>query len=89
MALNVAAVPEAIRFDQSISSIFFSHVIEQVRYEEALRRDPIVYVEQSPATAILAQFGDFPIERELVDRVVAAQLPNVMSEVQKMMTWTA
>lgn len=33
--------------------------------------DPIVYLSRGPVTAVIDQFGPFPIEKALIDRVTA------------------
>jgi hypothetical protein len=37
---------------------------------EALKADPILYTQQGEAVAILAQYGDFPLEKAIVQQVV-------------------
>lgn len=45
---------------------------------------PIIYTEHQSATAVIAQFGDFPIEREVVDRAMADEfLPTADEEVEE------
>lgn len=44
---------------------------ERRAYEKMMRRDPIVTTSHGLATAIIVQYGgDFPAERELIDRVL-------------------
>jgi hypothetical protein len=43
---------------------------EQKRVDWMLN-DPIVYITRGPVTAVIAQFGPFPIEREVIERVTA------------------
>ncbi len=81
LALNVAAVPEAVRFVQSPTELYTSATVnpqdEWARrqgyadYADWVKRDPIVFHDHGTASAIIAQFGDFPIEKEVVDMVVA------------------
>jgi len=71
--MKVAAVADAVSFKESPSQIAGNYIAEQEAIARRLRDDPIIYTELPHATAILAQFGDFPIERELVDRVVSAE----------------
>lgn len=84
LQLAVAAEPAAVQLAQRLSDVLRSKLdafraeAERARLEaeraEAARRaqsvDPIVYVEVGNATAILAQFGEFPIEQALVDTVI-------------------
>jgi hypothetical protein len=81
LPLQVAAVAEAISFAETPESMLLhaaSARIERQRHELAenvLRRvfDPIVYYEHKGVVAIIAQFGDFPIEKEAVDRALFAE----------------
>lgn len=43
------------------------------RLRFARENDPIVYCEYGGAVAIIAQFGDFPIEKEVIDEVVHSE----------------
>jgi hypothetical protein len=86
-AMKTAAVPEAISFKETIPQLRNMETArreEEARRLEAARRDPIIYTEHGTATAVLAQFGDFPIEQELVDAVVEADdfIPEEPTEVQ-------
>ncbi len=73
----VAAVPGAIGFAESLEEIAERQQREMAEWErrrERLRQDdPIVYHECGSATAILAQFGDFPIEQQVVDSVLVEE----------------
>lgn len=75
-AIKVAAVAEAISFAESPFDLLDRHRkdLEEDRLRELARQsDPIVYTEYGTATAVIAQFGEFPIEKEVVDAVVEAQ----------------
>lgn len=70
LALKTAAEPDAIRFleppHKAIAKAKFEH-------DKLLaQQDPIVYYEHGSATFIIAQFGDFPIEKQVVDEVLGA-----------------
>jgi hypothetical protein len=68
--LRVALVPEAFRFTEPLHDVVkkeFKKIEEEDAW--ALAHDPIVYLELDNAVAIIAQFGDFPIEQEVVDQV--------------------
>lgn len=85
--LRVAAVAEAIRFKETPSQMFRQEMATRAAEEaraKALRNDPIVYAEHGGATAVLAQFGEFPIEQALVDAVVASDelIPRKPDKVQ-------
>lgn len=75
MPLKVAAVAEAIAFKETPAQILKKQVAkreEEARRQERIDADPIVYWEHGSAAAIIAQFGDFPIEQEVVDSVAAS-----------------
>lgn len=72
MQLHVVAEAEAIAFRQSMSQMRAHQRAEEERRATALAADPIVYVEHGSASAIVAQFGDFPIEKALMDAVIAS-----------------
>jgi hypothetical protein len=69
---SVAVVAEGFQFTAPPSKILRkqveNHTQRRIR-AWAERPDPIIYVEHGHVTAIVAQFGDFPIEREIVQRV--------------------
>lgn len=71
--LKVAAVADAVAFKETPSEIMRNVVAAREAIERQLREDPIVYYDGGIATAIIAQFGDFPIEKEVVQRVLSAQ----------------
>ena len=74
-ALQTAAVADAIRFRETLGQLRAGEralAADEARRAEALRADPIIYTEADGATAIVAQFGDFPIEQAVVDTVVAS-----------------
>lgn len=82
LGIHVAAEADAITIPGGIRKIFEVGLAQIVEREEAIRRDPIIYVcekseqewqRDNSAVAILAQYGDFPIEKEVVDRVVASR----------------
>src|SRR3989338_1893449 len=55
--LRVAAVADAISFKETPDLFLFREL------DRRMVNDPIVYIEQDNAVAIIAQFGDFPIEQ--------------------------
>lgn len=71
LALRIAVVPEAVTFARPLSET----LIESKRQHDAAMRelrlafDPIIYIERGAAVALVAQYGEFPIEREVVERV--------------------
>lgn len=83
--LKVAAVAEAITFADPPGKILlraYDRDIERrererskgyrgyASYEEWLEKCPIIYTEHGSTVAVVAQFGDFPIERAVVDKVM-------------------
>lgn len=79
-SLHVAAVPEAIRFTQTPTDLYkgaTQHSRDEwaqrqgyADYADWVRRDPIVFWNHGTASAVIAQFGDFPIEKKVVDIVM-------------------
>lgn len=71
-SLQVAAVPDAISFAESPEQIIRKEIgkREEARRLERLLADPIIYLEYGNAVAVIAQFGDFPIEQSIVNEVV-------------------
>jgi hypothetical protein len=82
LKLKVAAVADAISFIETPAEIVRLAKVDdrdlwaQARgyedFKDWVKRDPIVFYEHGTATAIIAQFGDFPIEKEVVDGVIAS-----------------
>jgi hypothetical protein len=71
--LKVASVPDAIGFKESPTQIY-NRAIAQVEAEQrALTLDPIVYFESGKVACIIAQFGDFPVEQQVVETLKAKQ----------------
>jgi len=73
LPLKVAAVAGAIAFKETPSELYSRVLAARVAELRALRDDPIIYYECGEATAVLAQFGDFPVEKQVVDRIVTAE----------------
>lgn len=75
--LNVSVVPDAFAFDATPEQLIWQERHERVAAERerlrALREDPIIDVEFGSAVAIVAQFGDFPIEQQTLERVVNSE----------------
>lgn len=82
LKLTVAAVPEAIRMAEKASELMkvanqnpkdlWAQEQGYEDYADWLKRDPIIFTEHGTATAIIAQFGDFPIEKDIVDSATKA-----------------
>lgn len=68
--LKVAVVGGAISFCEPIADALVGKSGE--RWENAARsqQDPIVYIQNGSAVAILAQFGDFPLELDVMTKLV-------------------
>ncbi|MCX6714900.1 MAG: hypothetical protein NTX72_03730 [Candidatus Uhrbacteria bacterium] len=73
MPLHVAVVPEAIHFRQNIVDILMgihdANVEKETKHPD-LSRDPIIFVIEGTAVAIIDQYGDFPIEEDIIVEVV-------------------
>lgn len=74
-ALSVTAVPEAVKF-VGVDKILLGENVRVSGIEEeieatrrALRADPIVMTSYNDVLAVIVQFGDFPIEKEVIDLV--------------------
>lgn len=88
LGLKVAAVAEAISFRETPAQILRSETAKreaEARRQERFDADPIIFYEEGTAAAIIAQFGDFPIEQQVVDAVVAsdkliAEKPKVIED---------
>lgn len=68
-----AAEFRAFQFSPSIADYAAGVINEEMKFRAEARRaalaDPIAYVVMGSAVAVVGQFGDFPIEKEVVDRV--------------------
>jgi len=81
LTLKVAAVAEAISFAEKPAELaktananpkdLWAQAQGYEDYADWVKRDPIIYTEHGTATGIIAQFGDFPIEKQIVDAVAA------------------
>jgi hypothetical protein len=72
--MHVAAVAEAIGFRETLPELregTIKHNADEAGRIRRLMEEPFIYTNEGTATAILAQFGEFPIEKEVVDMVVA------------------
>lgn len=85
-SLHVAAEADAITVPGGMRSIFdigLAQIVQREAEEAArLRADPIIYVidvtdrwqaRDNDPVAILAQYGDFPIEKEVVDKLIKSR----------------
>ncbi len=73
IAMKVAAVAEAIGFKEDLKTVragTAKHYADEEERIRRLREEPFIYTEHGTSTAVLAQFGDFPIEKEVVDLIV-------------------
>lgn len=74
LPLHVAAVPEAIGFKENPANALIG--VRRKYWKEMERlaaRDPIVYTIEGNAVAIIDQYGDFPIEQEVINEVVNSE----------------
>lgn len=98
LPLKVAAVAEAISFAETPRQLKDREAVLRragrphweragySSYQEWLEKCPIVFTEHGDAAAIVAQFGTFPIEKQVVDTVVAsdgliAERPQVFEDI--------
>lgn len=76
--VRVCAPLEAFSFDRSVGDMVYARMkreAEERRRElRALMADPIVFVERGQAVAIVAQYGDLDIEKEVVDQAIRMSL---------------
>jgi hypothetical protein len=71
--LWVATVAEAVSFKETPSELYRHVRSMEEAVAKMLRDDPIIYFERGCAVAVLAQFGDFPIELQVVNRILSAE----------------
>ncbi|MBI2030788.1 hypothetical protein HYT05_04155 [Candidatus Kaiserbacteria bacterium] len=78
--LEVAVVPEAIGFLETPAQVYrddlqASHDAyeERMRARRDLLRDPIITHRHKSAVAIIDQYGDFPMEKKIVDQCVHSE----------------
>jgi hypothetical protein len=74
LVLNTTAVAEAVSFKETPTQLMRRETAR--REEEARQRalaamDPIISHDHGSATAVIAQFGEFPIEKKIIDAIVA------------------
>lgn len=80
LALEVAVVPEAIGFLETPAQVYRDDLqASHDAYEERMRarwellRDPIITHRHGTAVAIIDQYGDFPMEKKIVDQCVHSE----------------
>lgn len=76
--LCVAAVPEAFKFAEKPSQLLRKRLVEidterRAFLEDLVKPDPIIFTDDDHVVAIIAQFGEFPVEREAVIKALAAE----------------
>lgn len=77
--LNVRVAAEPAAFSFSVDPVLYvaskmtDRIIELREARARAMADPIIYVRIGEAVAVLAQFGDFPIEKRVVDSVVGLE----------------
>lgn len=75
--LKVAAVPEAIGLDLNADFLMVEFERVQEAQRRAAQRDPIIYYDDGNVVAILAQFGEFPVEQAVVDEVLSVEFLSI------------
>jgi len=76
LPLNIAVVGDAIMFKEPIADVLVgirTKHWEEVERQEALRLDPIAYVVEGSAVAIIDQYGKFPIEQAVMNQVINSE----------------
>lgn len=76
LPLHVAVVAEAISFKEPIVDAVLrsrTKYWEEIAQLEALKRDPIHYVVEGSAVAIIDQYGEFPIEQAVINQVINSE----------------
>jgi hypothetical protein len=77
LPLRIAVVPQGFDLADPPSRVFGfnfdrERFVRQYRLKLAAQQsDPIIYYQDRGIVAIIAQFGDFPIEREAVEQAIA------------------
>lgn len=82
LSLKTAAVLDAIRFAETPTQIRRGAVAAWQAYQDWIKNEPIIYHEHGTAAAIIAQFGDFVIEKQAVDAAMEADelIPNSVGQ---------
>lgn len=76
LPLNIAVVGDAIAFKELVADVLVGirgKYWDEVERLEALNRDPIAYVIEGTAVAIIDQYGEFPIEKEVINKVINSE----------------
>lgn len=76
LPLNIAVVGDAIAFKEPVADVLVGirgKYWDEVERLEALNRDPIAYVIEGTAVAIIDQYGEFPIEKEVMNKVINSE----------------
>lgn len=76
LTMHLAAVGDAIVLREDVGDIIVGLRAKEwdVRGRELmLKYDPIIYVVHGSAVAVLDQFGEFPIEKEVINEVVNSE----------------
>lgn len=73
ITLRVAVVGDAITLlENPVDALMAHHEREIEEKRQQAERDPIVYATEGNAVAIIAQYGDFPIEQKVIEEVVSS-----------------
>ncbi len=70
--LNVACDPDAITFKRGLDKALLNAINLEIAAERRAWCDPIIFTANAHAVAIVAQFGDFPFERQVIDECLNA-----------------
>lgn len=82
LPLHLALVSDAIGISDQLITMMTQSIrdrgherqeanrLQEERRRESIKNDPIVYMEHGSAIAIVAQYGNFPIEKQVVHQVM-------------------
>lgn len=71
-AFTVTADPRALQFNPSVHDLYLrGHAIERERIAQE-QLDPIITITHNNATAVLAQFGNFKWEKDVIEDIMSS-----------------
>ncbi len=73
LPMHIAVVGDAIAFKENPADALLKAHEQWKAEQRKLQQDPIAYVIEGTAVAIVSQFGDFPVERAVVSRVINSE----------------
>jgi hypothetical protein len=74
LELKLAVVGEAIALRENVADVLLKRQRQiQEEIERSAKLDPIVYIRHNTAIAIIDQYGDFPIEKAVMLKVINSE----------------